>query len=91
VHKAAEVCFQALVQAFRLTIGLGMVCGVVTQLNTRQLEKFSPKSACKDPVTVRHNSCRQPMKLKDVVHKSLSNHLGSEQVSQGNEVVALGK
>lgn len=56
MNKASQVDLQALVDAFYLTISLGVVWYTHVQFRTNDSKQFLPKVASEDWVSIRYNS-----------------------------------
>jgi len=52
VDKTPPEGFHALIYAFRLPIGLRVVCGAEAKFHSRQAKQLTPKLAGKYPITV---------------------------------------
>jgi hypothetical protein len=85
------MCFQTLVDNFRLAISLGMIGCVEMQFGALYLEKFLPKIASESWVAIRNNRVWHAMKLEDLIHENLSHHGCCKWVLKGIEMSILGK
>lgn len=84
MDEAAQINFQALIDALRLTIRLRVIRRAHAEFNPDDLEQLLPKSARKDWVPIRENDCfRETMQLVNVVQISSSYFSCSKGVVEG--------
>jgi hypothetical protein len=89
--KTPQICFQTLVDNFRLAISLGMISCAELQFCALYLEQFLPKIACESWVAIRNSRVRHAMKLEDLIHEDLSHRGCCKWVLKGAEMTVLGK
>jgi hypothetical protein len=89
--KTSQICFQELVENFRLAISLGMISYAEMKFSAFYLEQFLPKIACESWVTIKNNRVRHAMNLEYLIHENLSHYGCCKQVLKGVEMRILGK
>jgi hypothetical protein len=89
--KTPQICFQTLVENFRLAINMGMTSCDNMQFGALYLEHVLPKIACESGVAIRNNRVQQAMKLEDLIHENLSHRGCCKWVLKGREKSIPGK
>jgi hypothetical protein len=89
--KTPQICFQTLVDNFRLAISLGMISCAEMQFSALYLEQFLPKISCERWVVIKNNRVQHAMKLEDLIHENLSHRGCCKRVLKGTEMSILGK
>jgi hypothetical protein len=74
-----------------LPIGLRVICCAQTKLNASQLEQLTPKSTCKDSVSIRVNRLRKTVEFVNIGEKAMSHRRSCKRMHETNKVCILGK
>jgi hypothetical protein len=85
-RKTPQICFQALVDNFSLTINIGMIGRAEMQLCSLELEQFLTKVASEGWIVVGGNRVRHSMKFEDINHENLSHDGCCERVLEGTQM-----
>jgi hypothetical protein len=90
-HKTPQICFQALVDNFDLTIILGMIGCDEMQFSALEPQQFFPKFAGESWIMVEDNKVGNFMEFEDIVHENLSHTGCCEHVLEGTKMSIFGK
>ena len=90
MSEALEESFKTLIDALGLPVGLWVVGSAHPKLSTSMAEKFLPKMACEDRITVGNNGLREPMDGIDALHVEKSHSRSSIWVGEWKEMSKFG-